>query len=1137
MTFQKICILLFLFIGVKLYALPSDFFNKQSKLATGKWIKVRIPQSGIYKYTYDDLKSLGFSEPQKVKIYGYGGYILPETFNDTKPDDLPEVSVRRITANKNSFVSGDFLLFYGCGSTEIKRLNNSFLIHENNPYSDFGYYFLSDSENASPDTLQSIHYKTPIEAPVLEYYDDLIIHENDIISVANTGREFFGENFSLNNVQHFLFDIPGIKPLSTINIEVEFIAKDKFNSNLQIRLNDHSIGQITFPGNSNYYDKSVLINRRFNSANLSDNGQYKVTLDLEKKNYINAHLNYIRLHMQRELRPYADFSPFRFLKSGKAIMRQDNTSEVWDLTNPVAAKIIKSGNTDNSFMVNPSQDFAFVNVHGRFNKPETIGTVANQNLHALPFTDMVILTDPEFMAEAIDLADFHKRSDNLLVTVVTPEVIYNEFSSGTPDISAYRWFMKMLYDKAEHESEKPRYLLLLGDGCFDNRGILKAASSTKANRILTYQSSNSVQETVSYTTDDYLGFLDNSSGDKLSNANMNLGIGRIPARNRSEVKAYLSKLYAYTNNTEKGSWKNNLLFMGDDGDGNLHMQQADKLANYLESEHKEFNIQKIYLDSYKLEQTATGNRYPDAKRKMYELLRQGMLMVNLVGHGSNISWTTEEMITMQDIDNMLFKRIPLWITATCDFSRFDDYTTSAGEKMLFHPQGGAIALFSTTRVVYSGPNYIINEQLCRNLFDKKENNSRYTFGDIIREAKRTIVNDPAIAKSDNHLKFTLLGDPALKFNYPEYKITLTHINDKTPAPDRTDTIQALSHVKVRGQILSPENDIASAFNGFTELTLFDAAEKITTRDNDADNNPFIYYDRSKILFKSKGQIINGAFELDLILPKDISYKNDLAKISLYAYDSEGNEAQGYHDNLIINGTSSDMKPEENAPLINTLYLNSPAFSIKDPVNETPMLYAEIEDDSGLNISQASIGHEMEVMISGATNVRYTVNDFYEPLQGSITRGVIRFPIPELNNGEHELKLRVWDIFNNSSTAHLRFKVNTSARPDIYSIFYKALSPSLIPTTGTEGVDFYIRHNRPESKIKLEIKVYALSGQEVWSTKQNLLFQNDISDPIRWDLTDFNNNHLAPGVYIFRVFIATANSQFASEAKKMIIKSQ
>lgn len=1137
MYFQKILIILFLFIGVKLYALPSSYYTNQSKLASGKWIKVRVAKSGIYKYTYQDLKALGFSDPDKVKIYGYGGYALPEQFSTSKQDDLPEVAVRKLTGNDQTFGPDDFLLFYACGPTEIKPLNSTYLIHENNPYSDFGYYFLSDSDNGSSKLVGTIANEESADNRVLEYYDDLVVHERDLVSVANTGREFYGEDFTLNNLQHFPFHIPGIKPFGTINLQVEFIAKDKFSSTLYLGLNDQSIGQITFNGNSNYYDKSVAINRRFSYSKLNEEGQYKVTLNLEKKNYINAHLNYIRIQTQREIRPYGDCSAFQFLREGKAISLNGDAHEIWDVTDPVSCSIVEPDRQDNSFAVKRSQKFIFVNLSGNFEKPETVGKIPNQNLHALPFTDMVIITDPEFMSEALELADFHKQTDNLLVTVVTPEVIYNEFSSGTPDVSAYRWFMKMFYDKAEHETEKPKYLLLLGDGCFDNRNILRAAHSTKANRILTYQSVNSTQETVSFTTDDYIGFLEDNSANGLENAMINLGIGRIPARNRAEVKAYLAKLYAYAANKDRSSWKNQLLFVGDDGDGNLHMQQADKLAGFIESKHKEFNVQKVYLDSYKLEPGATGNTYPDAKRKMYELLRQGMLMVNLVGHGSNVSWTGEEMITLQDIDNMYFKRLPLWITATCDFSRFDDYTTSAGEKMLFHPQGGAIGLFSTTRVVYSGPNFIINDHLCRNLFHKKANGQRQTLGDILREAKRTIIQDPSIAKSDNHLKFALLGDPALKLSYPEYSIQLTHINGKPIDSVSTDTIKALSHIKIKGQVINTDNEIIHSFNGLTELTLYDAAEKRTTRDNDGDNSPFIYYDRSKVLFKSKGSVTDGIFELDILLPKDISYKNDLSKLSFYASDSEGHEAQGYYDQLVINGASDEISLEENPPVIKTIYLNTPSFTSQKPVNDTPLLYAEITDDSGFNISQASIGHEMEVMISGNTSARYTVNDFYEPASGSIKDGIIRFPVPALNNGEHEIKLRIWDIFNNSATSAIKFKVDASAIPEIFSVHYKAHAPSNIATIGTEGVDFYIRHNRPESKVRLEIKVYALSGQEIWSTERQTLFQNELSDPIRWDLTDHTGKSIEPGVYIFRVFIATANSKYISEAKKMIVVSQ
>lgn len=1128
-----------------LYALPRNFYAKESKLASGKWVKIKVGYTGVFKLTYEDLIKAGFSKPDDVKVYGYGGEILPETFSINKKDDLPQVGIYKDLGGNGIFDKGDYILFVGKGPVKINyNESGNKYTHQVNPYSFYGYYFLSDRTD-EPKYIETSEAKPSSFAQTLTTYDDIIVHEKDLVNISATGREFFGEDFGYTTDQDFKFSIPGISRSGSVT--VDFIAKSNNGRTLKVAVNSKTTGSLYIPANNGTYDKAEQANGTYN-FDADNSGSYTVSLSLNAANTQNARLNYIRIAAERELKPYSNAVFFRSRKfkgtlvnfSAKDVSSDMQVWNITDATQPVSLQgDYASGNLSFSTSISPANEYLLVNPKADFERPVIEGPVGNQNLHGLGFADYIIITDPEFMAEAKELADLHVKKDGVIALVTTPDIIYNEFSSGTPDISAYRWFLKMFYDRAEHANEKPKNVLLFGDGIFDNRGILSSTVASKANRILTYQSENSVSEISSTVTDDFIVMLDDNEGKNLGVDDIDAGIGRIPARSKYEAQTVVKKVISYTENKDRASWKNDVLFVADDGDSNLHMRDADLLAQYIENSHKEFNVEKVYLDAFKRYSSTSGATYPDAKKKMYDILKQGVLMVNLVGHGNSSSWTGEDMINLTDIKNMYFKRVPLWVTATCDFGRFDDNTTSAGEQILFHPEGGGIALFSTSRVVYSSPNFRLNSFFCKNIFEKREDGTRYTLGEVMKESKRAMKfesENPNIGDG-NKLKFFLFGDPGMKLAYPEYKMRITKINGKHIDDMECDTLKALSQVLIEGEVLDHNGEPASWFNGNSELTIYDAAEKITTLDNDKDGTPFVFYDRSKVIFKCKDKVTEGNFKMNFVLSKDISYKDDLARISLYASDVNANEAQGFHDRLVINGTSDDIAYEENGPAIKVMYLNTPFFKPGGIVNESPMLYAEVEDETGLNISQAAIGHEMQVIIDNDPNRTYTVNNFFMPISGDSKKGIIRFPVPDLADGAHTLKLRVWDVFNNSSTASTSFEVKQSSKPEIYSIYYRAYTPTNLPTIGAGDIDFFIKHDRPENKLNIEIRVYDLAGKLVWNTYKLGLSEQQTSFPVSWNLKDNSGLTVRPGHYLYQVIVSTPNSKHASEAKKMVIVSQ
>ncbi|MGL4992684.1 MAG: type IX secretion system sortase PorU [Bacteroidales bacterium] len=1125
-----------LFNWEQIYAFAPEHWQSSSMLASGKWVKIAVSESGVYKLSFDDLRKAGFSNPDKVKVYGYGGAMLSEKLSTEQHDDLPQVGIYKELGADGKFGSGDYLLFVAQGtrSTEWDASSKSY-IHRNNPYSTKGYYFLSENDSPAKEISQASNSTTP--SIRLARFDDIIVHENDLKNITNTGREFYGEDFSYNTAQSFELNIPGIIDLNP-KIRIEFIAQATSSTSLKVDVNSSGAISTTMPQkSSDSYEKARAVNT-VGSFTPNENGRYTTTVTYGRRGDANVHLNYLRFEVKRELKPYGSYTHFRSSEhDGETVSFEigdiSDRHQVWDITDrisPIALHKV-SGET-NLFIsdLSPSKEFILVDPKGSFASPEIIGIVPNQDLHSIVQTDMVIISPEEFFSPAQRLANLHSRIDGLNVTIVTPQAIFNEFSSGTPDATAIRLFMKMLYDRAQDELEKPRYLLILGNGTYDNRGIAGGKNSSQANRVLTFQSESSLSETSSYVTDDYFGFLDDNEGANLSADNVDIGIGRIPARTRLEAEIAIDKIEQYVANSERSSWKSNLLFVADDGDNNLHMRDADALTQYIENNHSDFVVNKVYLDAFKKEQSATGGTYPDAKRKMYDQLKKGVLMVNLTGHGSTTSWSAEQMVTMQDISNLYINRLPLWVTATCDFSRFDDYSSSAGEAILFHPQGGGIALFSTTRIVYSGPNYTLNSNFVRKIFTKDSQGYRLTLGDVMKESKRAIGSDR------NKLSFMLLGDPALKLAYPEFTAKIRSING-VDISSKTDTLKALEQVVIEGDILDHDGSIATWFDGSLELTLFDCAEKVTTLDNGDTGSPFIFTDRSKLLFVGKDDINQGKFKMEFTMSKDISYSEELARINIYAYDKEGNEAQGVYSNVVVNGTANNVVQEENGPEIVQIYLNDQSFISGDKVNETPLLVVELEDETGINMSQAAIGHEMVVTIDNNPSKNYVVNNYFRPEAGNSRRGFVRFPIPKLEGGDHTLSFKAWDVFNNSNSTTIEFRVEDGLNPELAQIYFDAHTPDNMPRVGGESIDFYVIHNRPEVMVDIKVEVYDLVGRVIWSGNRKGVCEETLSYPITWNLRSSVGGGVRAGAYIYKAYISTENSSSVSEAKKMIIVAQ
>ncbi len=1121
-------------------------YSKNSILSSGKWIKLEVKENAIYKLTYEDIQKMGLN-PANAKIFGYGGWILDEYYSNYI-DDLPKVPVW-ISGSDNKLDAGEFMLFYGKGTVKWNYSGVEYE-HENNPYSTYGSYFITDSQGTGNEKLEK-RTASSTSSITLTTFDDYMLHEKEETSIIKTGRELFGESFTNKNIQSFPFAIPGITSAKGI-VKISFAASVSANTELKISVNNTDLKTLPITSSST----PTAIDSRIEWPEGSKSDQTTIGINFMGGTQL-SYLNYIRLNMTRELKYYdTGYTLFRNkenknydvqynisnAKEGLIVLDVTNYNNIYEV-NTVYSNGILSFKSPNGSI----REFALIDPVKSFNVPKSLGNVENQNLHGLSQIDMAIISPKAFVSEAERLAQAHKNKSGLEVVVVTPEQIYNEFSSGAPDASAYRFFMKMFYDRAETDKSKhPKYLLLFGDGIFDNRFIDKVCSSfNKENFLLSYQVKQSLDKNTSYSCDDFFGFLNEKDVDNLSKPKaysartLNLGIGRFPIQTLSGAKKAVDKTISYMNNTNRGIWKNTVVFLADDTDSNVdndnftqHMKQADSVAYHIMQKlHPEYITTKIYMDAYQAETSGGKVLYDNtAKKKLMNSLENGCLMVNYTGHGNTRS-LGHAVVTSPEIQQYKYKTLPLWITATCDFGPFDEPSTSAGELAFLSEKSGAIALFTTTRIVYANDNVKLNLRLTKNLFEK-EDGSYPALGDVLRDSKNQL------GSNDNKMNYILLGDPALKLNYPEYEIVVDKINDQPVEKDKTYTFQALESVSVSGYIKNESGAIDHNFNGPLSINIFDGLQNTQTVSYKVKNNSITGYsyftDYPSLIYSGYNSIKNGSFDFKFTVNLDIAETQNLGKMNFYATstDENGTEAKGYFEKYNLFGTNPDAELNENGPSIERIFLNSEAFKPESVVNATPYLVVDLKDQYGINVSGAGIGHDIELIIDHSPYTTYNLNNYYKPSIEDPAKGTLEFSIPQLPEGKHSLTFRAWNIMNNSTVTTFDFYVKSGIAPVMSDLRVKNN-----PIKLGETAYFEFQHNMPATLIESTIHVFDISGRPVWNHTETGSSDLMSAYEIPWDLISESGSNLQPGVYIYKATIKTPNGTESTNAKKMIIVAQ
>ncbi len=1093
-------------------ATKSADWKSESVLNSGKWVKISTSGKGIYKIPYSTLSSWGFSDPSKVGVFGSGGTILSEDPGDITYDDLEQCSV---WTNQNN--GENCLFFYSPGVVKWNLNQSGNFTHQLNDYARIGYFFLGETE--SQKGVESLSSESA-EADVLtSTFDEHDLIENELLNLlpSGSGKQWFGEKFLDGSTHDYTFRVSDIDGSSQARLRLNAAARSYEPSDLSIESDDGTIGKITFSAVNTSDSEATYASEKNNSYDIDlENGNLNLTLAYDaQNNSANAWLDYLELFYRRNL--LAGDEPLFFRDSESigegnvvafSINNAGSSTRVFDVSDVNNLNEISGDLAGSTLTIKRPADelveYVVLNSDGDFDVPELVGDVVNQNLHGLNTPEFLIISHPNFMSTAEELANFHRSYDNMSVQVVNSEKVYNEFSSGSKSATGIRNFIKMFYDRGS----TLKYVLLLGDGSYDNKGI----DPERNNFIPTFQSRNSLGPTSSFVTDDYYVMLD--AGESVYSGAIDLGIGRIPAKTLYEAQLVVNKVKNYYSPEALGSWRNVVCLIGDDEDSAMHMSQSETIADSINSRYGKFITDKIYFDAFTEESSSSGNSYPDVKNAINERVEDGVLILNYIGHANERYLAHERVLEVSDINSWSnANQLPIFVTATCEFSRFDADETSAGEYVLLNPSGGGIGLFSTSRVVYSSANFALTKSFYNFIFEQDENGEHYRMGDVMRLAKTNI------SSSTNKRNFSLLADPALRLSYPKYRVVTTSVNGQD-ATMEGDTIGTLQKITVEGHIADYLGNVQNNFSGELVSTVFDKEVEMETLGNGGQRT-FTYGVQKNIIYKGKASVTNGEFSFSFVIPKDISYNIGQGKISYYADNGE-EDAHGAFENFYIGGSVSNVVDNQGPDI--DLYLDSEDFQSGDKTSKNPTLLANLSDENGINTVGTGIGHDIIAVLDNDYSNVLVLNNYYEAEKDDYTSGTIEFPLSGLEVGMHTLTLKAWDVANNSSQVEIEFEVTGE---------FTIKEVSNYPNPVSDYTYFTITHNQSGATVDVIFDIFSPVSQLIDRFQTSVGSSGTTTNPVYWSLSE-SSIAATPGVYIYRVTVKNSDDIIVSKSGKMII---
>ncbi len=1107
-----------------------------SVLATGDWYQFYVEKSGVYKISKSFLQSLGVDiskiDPKKIKIYGNGGRMLPLANSIAYPLDIAENAIQIIGESDGVFDNEDYILFYAEGVDTFNAESQTNV----NLYDTKSYYYVTiQGEDGKRISTMLQPSGTSILNTTL--FDDYQFHELDLVNIVKLGRQWYGESFEIEDEQEFSFSIPNIDTTTPVKLSISGGAAAFITTFLEVAVNNQNLGKINFSALS--ANSSI----KFNPASIPTNTTIPATENIKiKLNYNNngvpgskGYLDYIRLTSKRKLQGYGKQFHFQYdlSASGSGIINYtisnaNGISQVWDVTDIYNVTKIENQN-QSSFSIKANlgelRKYIAVDVADYFTPLKTSKTkIVNQNLKGTFYNntiDYAIIT-PSFLAiQAEKLASFHRSYSNLNVKVITLESIYQEFSSGKQDIAAIRNCIKYIYDNPLNPSKKIKYINLFGDASFDYKN--RTINNTNIVPIYHAVNSNSVGES-SYSSDDFYGLMDTNEGN-ISGffGGIDIAVGRMLVKDVNQADEMVNKVIEYHDIKSFGNWRNNFVVIADDSD-----EDSDKslqtnqniLADVVTAQKPFINATKILLDSYDQESSAGGFRYPKAKADLFNAFEKGALVFNYLGHGGEDGLSAERLWDKSDGQNMSNQfRYPLFITITCDFSRFDNpLRPTAGEYTYWNPSGGAISMITTIREIgqYSAENF--NVLFAKNLFSYGSN--EYTsIAEALRISKNTNPN------SSTNVVF-YIGDPALMLAIPKPKITLTKVND-VPVSQTIDDFKSLSKLKLTGEITDENNLPLTNYNGELFTNIFDKNISKTTLNNDGYSPPINFDVLGQTIYRGNASITNGQFEFSFVVPRDIRVPLSNGKISFYAKKTgQLQNETGYDTNIKIGGVNENAVADNIPPTVQ-LYMNDENFVSGGTTNESPFLLANLEDENGINTA-SGIGHDIVAILDGDESNPYVLNDYYQTNLDDYTKGTLRFPFRNLKVGLHTVTLKAWDVYNNPIITEIQFIVVGDDTITLTNVLN-------YPNPFVSYTEFWFTHNRPYEPLEVQVQVMTITGKVVWTRNQIITTDGFLSKEITWNGRDDFGDKIGKGVYVYKLAVkSNLTNQKTEKFEKLVI---
>ena len=1050
----------------------------QSVLKTGIWVKIGVTQSGVYRLSQAQLARLNpafaTASPQRLRLFGNGGASLPQSNAIPRPTDLTENAIQVSGEADGRFDADDAVVFFG-QSPHVVRYDSTTrrFTHHLNPYSDTTFYFLTIGD--APGLRIADRAAGNVSAPAtVTAFDDYQFHEQDLTKVPSvrSGREWLGEYMTIDTTQTVSFDLPGIVPTVPLRLTASAVAGAQVSTQFRLQVNDQLAGTMTMSSISGYeYDyQGVARTDTFITKLAATTNPIRLGLTFRKNGQQSAqgYLNYMAVQARRELRQYDKPIWIRRLAAGQCAIRQASSPlRIWDITNPlvpVNQSYTLSAAQEARWTTTTSGDY-FLFTDAQFLSPVSLATVANQDIHSQPAPDLLIVTPVAWREQADRLAQFRRDHDKLSVLVVTTQQVYNEFGSGQPDPTAIRDMARYFY---QQQPTKFRYLLLFGDATYNYRNSGGGISPTQlANMVPVYESRESLHPVLSYSSDDYFGFMDAGEGEwpetQTGDYKMEIGVGRLPVKSLDETRTVVDKLIRYSSDASlTGDWQTRLMLVADDGDYNIHQQDADQMVRSVEKTAPAYRPQRVFLDDYPQENTANGQKAPIVNQLINRAIADGQLIINYSGHGGILGLADEQIVTLQDILSWKNQRLPLFVTATCQFGRYDDPAVSSGaELMLLSRTGGAIGLLTTTRPVYANTNLLLNQAFYDAVF-KPINGQMPRLGDVMRLTKNNSLSGPV------NRNFALLGDPSMQLAYPKAQVVLTQVNGKSLTASRSDTLRALQTVELSGQIRQQDKQLSN-FSGTLRLTLYDKATTHSTLGAEAGSPAITYQAFTNPIFTGQVPVKQGQFTVRFTMPKDINYAIGSAKIYMYAVQADSAlDALGSYDSLRVGGSTLVDSVDNQPPVV--------ALSVAGGVKEGDVtrvtgpdvtLLVRLSDNRGINIARSGLGHELTVQLNSQPAV--VLNENYVASGVGGRQGDVQYTFRDLSPGTYTIRAKAWDINNNSAEGTLTILV--SERPELEVRELRA-NPNPVGAQTT----FTAQLNRSGGPLDWTVGVYDVNGR-------------------------------------------------------------